>query len=74
MARDHIYVNGLRLMALVGVLPHEREALQPVQVDLELEVDLAEAGLTDNLMDSADYEAITGAVAETVRTSTDLLL
>jgi len=74
MARDHIYVNGLRLMALVGVLPHEREALQPVQVDLELEVDLAEAGLTDNLMDSADYGAITGAVAETVRTSTDLLL
>ncbi|NBU17538.1 MAG: 2-amino-4-hydroxy-6-hydroxymethyldihydropteridine diphosphokinase, partial [Actinobacteria bacterium] len=73
-ARDHIYVNGLRLMALVGVLPHEREALQPVQVDLELEVDLAEAGLTDNLMDSADYGAITGAVAETVRLSTDLLL
>ena len=74
MARDHIYVNGLRLMALVGVLPHEREALQPVQVDLEMEVDLAEAGLTDNLMDSADYGAITGAVAETVRLSTDLLL
>ena len=74
MARDHIYVNGLRLMALVGVLPHERESLQPVQVDLELEVDLSEAGLTDNLMDSADYGAITAAVAETVRLSTDLLL
>ncbi|MSV37608.1 MAG: dihydroneopterin aldolase, partial [Actinobacteria bacterium] len=36
MARDHIYINGLRLMALVGVLPHEREGLQPLQVDVDL--------------------------------------
>lgn len=74
MARDHIYINGLRLLALVGVLPHEREVLQPVQVDIDMEVDLLEAGLTDNLVDSADYGAISVAVAETVRMSTDLLL
>ncbi len=74
MARDHIYVNGLRLMALVGVLPHEREAEQPVQVDIDLEVDLAEAGLTDNLVDTANYGAIAEAVAEVVRTSSDVLL
>lgn len=74
MARDHVSVNGLRLMALVGVLPQEREAPQPVRVDLDLEVDLAEAGITDNLADSADYGAVASAVAETVRASTDLLL
>jgi dihydroneopterin aldolase/2-amino-4-hydroxy-6-hydroxymethyldihydropteridine diphosphokinase len=74
MARDHIYVNGLRLMALVGVLPHEREAEQPVQVDIDLEVDLAEAGLTDNLVDTANYGAIAEAVSEVVRMSSDVLL
>ena len=74
MARDHIYVNGLRLMALVGVLPHEREGEQPVQVDIDLEVDLAEAGLTDNLVDTANYGAIAEAVSEVVRTSSDVLL
>ena len=74
MARDHIYVNGLRLMALVGVLPHEREAEQPVQVDIDLEVDLVEAGLTDNLVDTANYGAIAEAVADVVRTSRDVLL
>ena len=74
MARDHIYVNGLRLMALVGVLPHEREAEQPVQVDIDLEVDLVEAGLTDNLVDTANYGAIAQAVADVVRTSQDVLL
>jgi len=74
MARDHIYINGLRLMALVGVLPHERESLQPVQVDIDLEVDLSESGITDNLDDTANYGAISSAVAEVVRTSKDFLL
>jgi len=74
MARDHIYVTGLRLMALVGVLPHEREGEQPVQVDIDLEVDLAEAGLTDNLVDTANYGAIAEAVSEVVRMSSDVLL
>jgi dihydroneopterin aldolase/2-amino-4-hydroxy-6-hydroxymethyldihydropteridine diphosphokinase len=61
-------------MALVGVLPHEREGEQPVQVDIDLEVDLAEAGLTDNLVDTANYGAIAEAVSEVVRTSSDVLL
>jgi dihydroneopterin aldolase/2-amino-4-hydroxy-6-hydroxymethyldihydropteridine diphosphokinase len=74
MARDHLYVNGLRLMALVGVLPHERDALQPVQIDVDLEVDLSEAGVTDNLDDTANYGAISTAIAEVVRTSSDTLL
>lgn len=74
MARDHIYVNGLRLMALVGVLPHEREALQPVQVDVDLEVDLSEAGITDNLDDTANYGAISQAIADVVKNSSDVLL
>jgi dihydroneopterin aldolase/2-amino-4-hydroxy-6-hydroxymethyldihydropteridine diphosphokinase len=74
MARDHIYVNGLRLMALVGVLPHERDALQPVQIDVDLEVDLSEAGVTDNLGDTANYGEISNAIAEVVRTSSDTLL
>lgn len=74
MARDRVRVNGLRLMALVGVLPHEREATQPIQVDIDMEVDLMEAGITDNLHDSADYGAVAQAVAEVVRLSHDLLL
>jgi dihydroneopterin aldolase/2-amino-4-hydroxy-6-hydroxymethyldihydropteridine diphosphokinase len=67
-------VNGLRLMALVGVLPHERDALQPVQIDVDLEVDLSEAGVTDNLDDTANYGEISNAIAEVVRTSSDTLL
>jgi dihydroneopterin aldolase/2-amino-4-hydroxy-6-hydroxymethyldihydropteridine diphosphokinase len=61
-------------MALVGVLPHEREALQPVQVDVDLEVDLSEAVITDNLDDTANYGAIAQAIADVVKNSSDVLL
>lgn len=74
MARDRIYVNGLRLEALIGVLPEERESTQPVQVDLEIEADLSTAGQTDDLGDTANYGAIADAVAALVRASSDVLL
>lgn len=71
---DRIEINGLRVMALVGVLPHEREAAQPLQVDLSLGVDLHDAGLTDDLGDTANYGAVSEAVASVIRNSKDLLL
>jgi dihydroneopterin aldolase / 2-amino-4-hydroxy-6-hydroxymethyldihydropteridine diphosphokinase len=71
---DRIAINGLRVMALVGVLPHEREAAQPLQVDLTLHVDLHDAGLSDDLGDTANYGAVSEAVAAVVRESKDLLL
>lgn len=74
MSGDRIFINGLRLMALVGVLPKERVELQPVRVDCELEVDVARAGTTDDLHDTANYGAIADAIAEVVGASSDMLL
>lgn len=74
MARDRIFVNGLRLETIIGVLPEEREAPQPLQVDLEIEADLSTAGQTDDLGDTANYGAIADAVALLVRSSRDILL
>lgn len=44
------------------MLPQERNRPQPFEVDLDLSVDLAEAGATDLLADTVDY----GDIAETV--------
>lgn len=74
MADDKVFVNGLRLEALIGVLETERTAPQPVQIDLEMTVDLRTAGRTDDLGDTANYGAIADAVAALVRGSSDLLL
>lgn len=71
---DRIEIHGLRVMAVVGVLSHEREASQPLRLDLTLEVDLRDAGRSDELGDTADYGAVTERVGALVREAKDLLL
>jgi dihydroneopterin aldolase / 2-amino-4-hydroxy-6-hydroxymethyldihydropteridine diphosphokinase len=71
---DRIEIRGLRVMTVVGVLPHEREAAQPLQLDLVLGVDLRDAGRSDELGDTVNYGAVAETVAGLVRESKDLLL
>ncbi len=71
---DRIEISGLRVMTVIGVLPHEREVAQPLQIDLSLHVDLHDAGYSDELADTANYGAVTEAVATLARESKDWLL
>ena len=63
---DRIELRGLRTTAIVGVLPEERTRAQPVEVDLDLVVDLTEAGGSDDLAATVDYGAVCDVVAETL--------
>jgi dihydroneopterin aldolase len=63
---DRILIAGLREMGVHGVLAEEQERPQPFQVDLELLVDLAPAGSSDDLTDTVDYGAICDAVRRVV--------
>lgn len=72
--RDRIEVQGLRVLTVVGVLPHERQHPQPVLIDLAIEVDLAEAGHSDSLASTVDYAALCQSVAARVREGRDILL
>lgn len=74
MNRDRIFVNGLRDMALIGVLPAERLERQPVRVDLEIEADLTAAASTDDLSFTVNYGAVADAVRALVTGTEDLLL
>jgi dihydroneopterin aldolase len=71
---DTIEVRGLRVAAICGVLPEERDRPQPLLIDLELGVDLAQAGASDDLAHTVDYGAITERVADVAATSTFELL
>jgi dihydroneopterin aldolase/2-amino-4-hydroxy-6-hydroxymethyldihydropteridine diphosphokinase len=71
---DRIEIHGLRVMTVVGVLDHERESPQPLQIDLVLHADLADASESDDLEDTANYGTVSQAVADVVRESKDLLL
>src|SRR5258705_11671809 len=71
---DTVEVRGLVVTTVVGVLQHERTNAQPVRIDLDLHVDLRDAGRTDDLAETADYGNVAERVAEIVRESKDSLL
>jgi len=61
---DRIELRGLRVVAVCGALPEERERAQPFEVDLDLETDLSEAGRSDLLADTVDYGAVARAAVQ----------
>ncbi|HLT70604.1 MAG TPA: dihydroneopterin aldolase [Acidimicrobiales bacterium] len=65
-AADRIELRGLRLRGRVGVLDLERAQDQPLELDLDLAVDLAAAAASDDLGDTVDYAAVCDRVAATV--------
>ena len=66
MSADVIELRGLRALGRHGVLEEERGREQPFEIDLELEVDLRQAGETDSLRDTVDYGAVSRAVRDVV--------
>ncbi len=63
---DRIELRGLRVVGRVGVLDLERSQDQPLEIDLDLAVDLAPAGASDALTDTVDYGAVCARVVATV--------
>jgi dihydroneopterin aldolase len=66
MTGDRILLTGLRVRGRHGVLAHEAEVGQVFVVDLELVLDLAPAGRSDDLAGTVDYGSLAGRVAEVV--------
>ena len=66
MTGDRIELRGLRALGRCGVLPEEVERPQPLEVDLDLAVDMAAAGASDDLADTVDYGAVCAAVESTI--------
>lgn len=65
---DRVELRGLRLLGRCGVLPEELDRAQPLEVDLDVVVDLAPAGASDALADTIDYGRVCALVEEVVTT------
>jgi dihydroneopterin aldolase len=61
---DMIFVTGLLVHAHHGVMAHEEQVGQRFVIDLELAIDLAEAGRSDKLADTVSYSAIVDAATQ----------
>lgn len=63
---DKIILQGMEFYGYHGTLPPERELGQRFAVDLELFLDLAEAGRLDDLSATVDYAKVFALVEELV--------
>lgn len=60
---DRIELRGLHVLAICGALPEERDRPQPLEIDLDVEADLAVAADSDRLDDTVDYAAVVASAS-----------
>ncbi|MGC1513812.1 MAG: dihydroneopterin aldolase [Acidimicrobiales bacterium] len=63
---DCIELRGLRVLAFCGVPEEERARAQPLEIDLDLGLDLTDAARDDDLDRTVDYGALCDAVSACV--------
>jgi len=63
---DRIALNNMTFQGRHGVLEEERALPQPFEVDVELVLDLAPAGVSDDLRDTVDYREVFAIVRDTI--------
>ncbi len=61
---DKIFLNDLKIDTIIGIYDWERETLQTLGFDLEMDWDIRKASASDNIADTLNY----GAIAETIVT------
>jgi 7,8-dihydroneopterin aldolase/epimerase/oxygenase len=71
---DTIYISGLKIDTVIGVLPWERHIRQKVIIDIEIAWDMAKSASRDNLADTLNYSTIVEKVTSFVESSSCLLI
>jgi dihydroneopterin aldolase len=71
---DRIELRSLRALGICGALPEEQDRPQPLEVDVDIVVDLAGAGASDHLDDTVDYAAVAADIERVVTTGRFTLL
>ena len=61
---DLIFIEGLRVDAVIGVYAHERLAPRPLVFDIQMRFDNRIPALSDALADALDYHAVSMRLLE----------
>ncbi|MFW5450023.1 MAG: dihydroneopterin aldolase [Methylophagaceae bacterium] len=59
---DKIFLNDLKIDTIIGIYDWERETLQTITFDLEMDWDIHKAAQSDDISDTLDY----GSIAQTI--------
>jgi len=61
---DKIFITALRVDAVIGIYDWEREILQKLVIDLEMDTDIREAARTDDIAHALNYKEISDRVLQ----------
>lgn len=62
MTLDKVFIRGVEVRTVIGVYEWEQKQERPLQIDLELGMELRAAAASDHLRDTVDYQAVTDAL------------
>jgi len=71
---DRIALRGIRAYGRHGALAGERDMAQPLDIDVEIELDLSKVRASDALADTLDYAKVHERVVAIVRDQSFVLL
>lgn len=71
---DKIFIRELEVDCIIGTKPFERETPQRVVINISLECDLSEAGESDDLNDTINYQTLSDEICAMVSASSFFLL
>jgi dihydroneopterin aldolase len=74
MSSDRLELRGLVALGRCGVLPEELDRPQPLEVDLDVALDLHKAAANDSIDDTIDYGAVCSIVERVITTEQFALL
>jgi len=55
---DRIFITGLSLHAYHGIMPYEGKVGQTFTIDIEIDIDLADAARSDKVVDTVSYDKV----------------
>ena len=55
---DIVFINDLRIEAIIGIYDWERKVKQTISLDLEMGADIRRAAATDAIDDTLNYKAV----------------
>ena len=66
---DKIFLNDLKIDTIIGIYDWERETLQTLSFDLEIDWDIRSAAKTDDIAATLDYGSIANTIVNFVEAS-----
>jgi dihydroneopterin aldolase/D-erythro-7,8-dihydroneopterin triphosphate epimerase len=69
-----IYIRDLSLRCIIGIFPEEREKLQDVLINIELDCDIPNAAKSDSIEDTVNYKELNKSIIDMVEGSDFMLI